>query len=112
MCNLQCALYSVQYTMYNVQCAMYSVQCAMYNVQCATYNVQCTMCNVQCAMYSVQCAMYNVQYAMCTVQCFVTIFMSLFSQTLIVLSRNNPIKKLMSFHGLCNSPVCLALLSY
>ena len=40
---VQCALYSVQYTVYSVQCTVYIVQFTVYSVQCIAYSVQFTV---------------------------------------------------------------------
>ncbi len=78
LCSVHCAVCSEQWTVYSVQCAVCSVQykvcsaqCTVYNVQCVVYNVQCTVCSVQRAVCSVQCAVRGARCAVCSVQCAV-----------------------------------------
>ena len=59
MCNVQCAVCTVQHVQCAVaQCAL----CSMCNAQCAVCAV-CKVCSVQCAA----CSVYNVQCAVCAV---------------------------------------------
>ena len=92
MCNVQNAIFNVQYliqsvnkTKVNMQYLMYNVQNAIFNaymqyligsvkntkvnIKYFMYSVQNAICNIQCAIYYVQCSKRSVQNAIFKRQC-------------------------------------------
>ena len=62
MCNVECVVYSVLFTVYSVHCTVCNVQCVVYNakytVRAVLNTVQCNAvyCSSYCPLSSVWCA--------------------------------------------------------
>ena len=62
VCNVQCAVWSYQFSVCSVQCAMFYLPCAVFIVKVEVCSIQYIIWSVECVVCSVQCAEQSTSY--------------------------------------------------